>query len=54
MSELLDWAAERGAIGRWLEVLTDNEPALRLYASLGFSEHHRYMYRTQPASELPR
>ena len=45
MSALLDWAAERGALRAWLEVLTDNEPALDLYASLGFAEHHRYLYR---------
>jgi N-acetylglutamate synthase len=45
MSALLDWGAERGALRAWLEVLTDNEPALQLYASLGFTEHHRYLYR---------
>ncbi len=48
MSALLEWGAERGASRAWLEVLTENDAALRLYASLGFSEHYRYAYRTPP------
>jgi N-acetylglutamate synthase len=48
MSALTDWAASRGAVRAWLEVLADNHSALALYESLGFTEHHRYTYRTPP------
>ena len=50
MSALVSWAAERGAIRAYLEVMADNQPALALYASLGFTEHHRYTYRTPPGT----
>ena len=43
---LVSWAAERGATRAYLEVTADNEPAVALYASLGFTEHYRYAYRT--------
>lgn len=48
MMTLTEWAASRGAVRAWLEVLADNHPALSLYASLGFADHHRYSYRTPP------
>ncbi len=48
MSALTEWAATRGAVRAWLEVLADNHSALALYASLGFTEHHRYAYRSPP------
>jgi ribosomal protein S18 acetylase RimI-like enzyme len=41
----VEWAAGRGAIRAWLEVMADNNDALALYESLGFTEHHRYSYR---------
>jgi N-acetylglutamate synthase len=46
MAALVSWAAERGAIRGWLEVLADNAPALAMYDALGFTEHYRYTYRT--------
>lgn len=38
------WAAGRGAAECVLQVAVDNAPALALYDSLGFREHHRYRY----------
>jgi ribosomal protein S18 acetylase RimI-like enzyme len=46
MDALLEWGAEQGATTAYLQVIGDNEPALRLYARLGFREHHRYRYLT--------
>ncbi|MHC1549155.1 GNAT family N-acetyltransferase [Phyllobacterium sp. K27] len=43
---LLDWAKGEGATGACLQVVTDNQPARALYASLGFSrELYSYHYR---------
>jgi len=49
---LLDWAAERGAVYAMLEVAEGNDPALALYASMGFATHHRYHYRPIPLPNL--
>jgi GNAT superfamily N-acetyltransferase len=46
MEALLEWGAEQGATTAYLQVLGDNEPAIRLYERLGFREHHRYRYLT--------
>ncbi len=48
MTELLGWAAERGATTAYLQVLGDNERAHALYDGLGFVEHHRYRYLAAP------
>jgi ribosomal protein S18 acetylase RimI-like enzyme len=32
----------------YLEVLATNEPAIAMYESLGFTEHHRYACRERP------
>jgi ribosomal protein S18 acetylase RimI-like enzyme len=50
MAALVAWATSRGATRAYLEVMADNQPALALYASLGFTEHYRYTYRTPPGS----
>ncbi len=42
---LLERAAERGAIGAYLQVETDNPVAISLYEGLGFRRDHGYHYR---------
>lgn len=49
MAALVEWSAERGASTAYLQVLGDNEPALALYARLGFLAHHRYRYLAEPS-----
>lgn len=44
----LKWAGSSGAREAWLQVEADNEPAHRLYTSLGFKEVYRYHYRQPP------
>ncbi len=43
---LMDWGKDGGARTAYLQVVAENERAQRLYARLGFREHHRYWYRT--------
>ncbi|NEN80010.1 GNAT family N-acetyltransferase [Nocardioides zeae] len=45
---LLDEVAERGVTTVVLHVLTTNDPALALYAGLGFEEHHTATYLGPP------
>jgi GNAT superfamily N-acetyltransferase len=44
MAALLDWGASAGATTAYLQVLDGNDPALALYARLGFATHHAYRY----------
>jgi ribosomal protein S18 acetylase RimI-like enzyme len=44
MAALVGWGAERGATTAYLQVLSDNAPALALYEGMGFRTHHRYRY----------
>lgn len=45
MDALERWAAERGTTGVYLQVETDNAPALALYARRGMAVAHSYHYR---------
>lgn len=51
MLSALKWAKLLGATRAWLQVEADNEAALNLYNSMGFSEIYRYHYR-QPRERL--
>jgi GNAT superfamily N-acetyltransferase len=47
---LARWALEEGAARAFLQVEQINEPAVRLYQSLGFGPHHTYATYNLPAS----
>jgi len=44
---ILDWAQSHGAQTAYLQVMLNNEPALRLYDGLGFKEVYQYWYRAK-------
>jgi GNAT superfamily N-acetyltransferase len=46
MRALTDEALAKGVTVAWLQVESDNEPAKALYDELGFTDHHRYHYRS--------
>lgn len=45
LGALAGWAAGHGAARVYLQVLSTNAPALRLYAGLGFATRYQYWYR---------
>ena len=45
---LLGWGQQRGASQAYLQVVTENTAAHRLYAKLGFVQSHDYWYRVAP------
>ncbi|MEL6962861.1 MAG: GNAT family N-acetyltransferase [Pseudomonadota bacterium] len=45
LTRLFAWSATKGAKIAWLSVLADNQAAVHLYRSLGFSERYRYHHR---------
>jgi ribosomal protein S18 acetylase RimI-like enzyme len=48
IASLQSWASTLPADHCYVQVDVDNQPALALYRRLGFTEHHRYHYRTDP------
>ncbi len=46
---LVEHGRPAGARQVYLQVADDNEPAIALYRSLGFAEHHAYRYRSAAA-----
>jgi ribosomal protein S18 acetylase RimI-like enzyme len=46
MRAALRWTMENGARAAAIQVTSDNDPAIRLYESLGFVEQYRYHYRS--------
>lgn len=45
---LLSWAKQEGAKTAYLQVVTENMPALKLYEALGFKEAYQSWYRVRP------
>lgn len=50
IADLTRWGIQQGAEHLYLQVMTSNEVAKRLYEKLGFSYLYGYHYRTEPGS----
>ncbi|MDQ5825505.1 MAG: GNAT family N-acetyltransferase [Chloroflexota bacterium] len=48
IADLAGWSIEQGAERLYLQVMSSNEVAKRLYAKLGFSYLYGYHYRSEP------
>ena len=47
VKSLLSWATEQGAENSYLQVVADNQPALRMYENLGYELAYEYWYRVK-------
>jgi ribosomal protein S18 acetylase RimI-like enzyme len=47
MAGLLAWGQQAGAHTAYLQVMLNNDAALRLYSGLGFQEAYQYWYRVK-------
>ncbi len=47
VTQVLAWGKANGAQLAYLQVVSNNEPALNLYAQLGFVEKYQYWYRVR-------
>jgi ribosomal protein S18 acetylase RimI-like enzyme len=52
MTAALNWTRQAKASHGVIQVLSDNEVALSLYASLGFVEQYRYRYYKPAGSDI--
>jgi ribosomal protein S18 acetylase RimI-like enzyme len=48
IENILRWGKSKGAETGYLQVLTDNASAIRLYEKVGFKEAYTYWYRIKP------
>jgi hypothetical protein len=48
IENILRWGKSKGAETAYLQVLTDNASAIRLYDKVGFKEAYAYWYRIKP------
>lgn len=48
LGSTLKWAKLSGARNAWLQVVSDNIPAINFYSNFGFEELYRYSYRKAP------
>jgi len=47
MQEMTDWSMRHGATRQYLQVITDNKPAITLYEKLGYKPLFGYHYRVK-------